>query len=134
MGNRATAAKQEAPTEPGPMKITNIQKIGKLRLCAERKDKTQPMKFVDVPAGETVEVPANIWNRYKDRDDIKAMDGVQIVVGGLRPGQEMKTPNAQEMAIRLQMKQLEEKEAAIKKAEEDLHEARRKFNEEVQGL
>ena len=104
--SRNAAAKTsdvEAPT-----KITNIQKVGVLRFCEEQTDKLKSYETVDISPGETKTVPAKIWNRYKDRNNIIAMDKAQMVIGGLAPGQVMKTPTAQGLLLRAKEKELEE--------------------------
>ncbi len=100
------AKKVEPEVERPSVRITNLQKVGALRYFAAKNDPTVVVQMVSIPAGETGEVPAGIWDRYKDREDVLAADGVRIVIGGLKPGQEMKTPNAQEIANSMAMKEI----------------------------
>lgn len=104
---RPQARESEPKTERPPTKITNLQKVGKLRFSAKKTDPTKVVEVVDIEAQQTGEVPAHIWDRYKDRPAIKAMDGVEIVVGGLKPGQKMETPSAQQQALVMQAKELD---------------------------
>ena len=117
--------------ERAPTLITNIQKLGAYRLCGERTDMTTVREYIDIPAGETVAVPAHIWDRYKDRPDIRAADLVHIVVGGLEPGQQLKTPTAQEMALRVREKELASRQAAIEKSEKELAVQKAEFDSKM---
>lgn len=90
-------------------------------------------EFVDVQPGQTVEIPAKIWDRYVGRSNVQAMDGVHIVIGGLKPGQHMQTPDAQEMANRTERKSLGDERAALDLLRERLEKKERDLRIEGVG-
>jgi hypothetical protein len=87
-----------------PTIIANIQKHGEFRLYGPHVEEDGVRRLGDciaIPAGEERPVPPEVWNRYKDRRDIKAMDRIKIVIGGfsaVSPG-ELETSEGQRAAI-----------------------------------
>lgn len=53
----------------------------------------------EIPPGQTVDLPKQVWERYKDRDDIKAMDGSIIAIGGISDADRAKLPTPTQMAM-----------------------------------
>lgn len=53
----------------------------------------------EIPPGQTVDLPADVWDRYKDRDDVQAMDGRQIAIGGISDEDRAKLPTASQLAM-----------------------------------
>lgn len=110
----ATAGDPFRPTpEPEPkaefMKITNLQKFGCFHLQGKvNKDDAMYKRFSIYP-GKTEEVPMVVWNRYKDREDVLAMDGIKIKIGGLKQGERFEHPDAERTALELLRRELESK-------------------------
>lgn len=53
----------------------------------------------EIPPGQTVDLPTAVWDRYKDRDDVKAMNGRQIAIGGISDEDRAKLPTASQLAM-----------------------------------
>ncbi len=119
--------------EHADVPITNIQKIGVLRFHA--KDAGVPIAdCVEIQPGQTVPVPWRIWKNYEARTDVEAMDRVHFVVGGLKKGEEMKTPTAQAQALALQLKEIEKREADLALYEARLEESRRELDAKQEAM
>ena len=126
-----TDAKKKTEHEPVP--ITNIQKVGVLRFHA--KDPDVPLgKYIEIKPGETVSVPWEIWKNYEARADVEAHDRVHFVIGGMKPGEEMKTPTAQAQALALREKDIAAREAELTAYEARLEEARRELEAKKTAL
>lgn len=73
-----------------PTRIANLQRFGAV-VFTQVDENGQPVgDKVEIRAGEEGSVPKVIWDRYKDRPDIKAADGITIAIGGFEavdPGQ-----------------------------------------------
>ncbi len=126
----ATAKKTEPekkPEAPPSIPITNIQKIGVLRFHAAYNKESPLGTYIEIKPGETVSVPLTIWKRYAERADIEAMDRVHFIVGGLKPGETMKTPNAQAQALALREKDVVAREAELAMYEAKLDQARQEL-------
>lgn len=69
-----------------PVTVGNMQKLGSVFLYGNhRKVNGRDIigNRVEIKAGEDAEVPAAIWDRYKDRQDVKALLGTKLIVGGV---------------------------------------------------
>lgn len=111
-----------------PVPITNIQKLGVLRFHKRTEDrKSQLNDYVEISPGETKPVPWDVWENYEARADVAAMDRVHFVIGGLKPGEEMKTPTAQAMALAMRLKEVEQRESEAAQYEAKLEEKRREL-------
>lgn len=128
------AKKLPEPTAEKTIPITNIQKIGVLRLHGDG-GKVPLGKYIDIEPGKTEDVPLEIWDRYKDRPDVVDMDRIKMVAGGLKPGEIMKTPSAQDIALSvrereldIRTKELEEKISAAEKYRAELEVAKEKLS------
>lgn len=88
MGKQQTKIDDVQLAAREPMLIANLQKHGSLRFY-EKPVKATPTtgarlgEYVEIWAGEEGEVPAEIWDRYKGRKDIKLALDVNFVLGGL---------------------------------------------------
>lgn len=109
----STAKKsQTEPVKTTSMPITNIQKVGALRFHGDGGE--VPLgNYVEILPGETKNVPMDIWNRYEGRENIAAMDRIQFVVGGLKPGDSMLAPGAQSRALDVREKDLAAREQEV---------------------
>ena len=115
--------------------ITNIQKVGVLRFHAKMADNKSPLAdYVEIKPGETKSVPMRIWQNYEARIDVEAMYRVHFVVGGLKPGEEMKTPTAQAQALALREKEIVAREAELAAYEARLEESRRELEAKKAAL
>lgn len=110
----------EQTREPQGQVITNIQKIGTLRFYGKPAGTNRVGAMTEVEAGKTGTIPADTWERYKDRADVKAGDGVRFIIGGLKPGQILDTPNAQQLALRVERKDLETERARLEQMKAQL--------------
>ncbi len=130
-----TASKPDVKkkSETDTIPITNIQKIGVLRFHG--KNPGVPLAdYIEIQPGETVHVPLRIWQNYEARADVQAMDRIHFVIGGLKKGEEMKTPTAQAQALALQMKELEKREAELAVYEARLEESRRELDAKQEAM
>ena len=80
-----------------PVPITNLTSSPK-RFFGPKK-KGIPGAQYEVPAGECVELPAEVWDRYKDRPDIQAVLGTQLKVGRLSQEDLDNLPNEGQAAL-----------------------------------
>lgn len=74
---------QERP----PVTIGNMQKIGVVYLQGPHREvkgsRPLPGERYEIHAGEEAQIPAAVWDRYKDRADVKALLGTKLMEGGL---------------------------------------------------
>ena len=133
----ATSKKTEPKPEakPDSIPITNIQKVGVLRFHAKNSDSgSQLADYIEIKPGETVPVPMRVWENYEARVDVQAMDRVHFVIGGLKPGEQMKTPTAQAQALALREKDIAAREAELTAYEGRLEDARRELEAKKTAL
>jgi hypothetical protein len=72
-----------------------------------------------IPAGQTVDLPDHVWDRYKDRNDIKSMDGTKISIGGMSDDQRTTLPTEAQLALLSTQRAELEKERAAFAAEQE---------------
>lgn len=77
---------KDAPAEM--VTIGNLQKIGEYRFYGASTKATEftPWsmgQMYKIPAGGDGEIPATVWDRYKDRADVQSHLGDKIVFGGV---------------------------------------------------
>lgn len=103
-----------------PVLIANNQKIGEFRFLgkptpATKTEPRRPGVMVAIPAGKEVEVPGEVWARYKDRADIKSLLGRKLILGGLNgiKATDMSNTGEARQMLYAQQKDLEEKQALL---------------------
>jgi len=114
------------PAQTNGTIVANLQKVGALRFYGPGpKVKGEPARLgelTEIPAGEEKLVPEKTWDRYKDRQDVQAMDRSKIVIGGfssIEPG-ELDGSEAQRAAMKAHTQEMARQKTELEAMRSDI--------------